>query len=183
MWTPQASGDDTSKLVPVMAWYVQTTGLCLRQFWQQPMTPTKLPVVKILGCRVVILYWGLLSRAMPLTHWGRDEIDDISRTTFSNAFYWMKMYWLRLEFHWSLFPRVQLTMFQHWLRWWLVAGQATSHYLNQWGLFYWRIYASLGLNELKHNHFPSKYIPVDRHPTGWGTMCLSCVPSLICGVR
>ena len=29
-----------------------------------------------------------------------------------------------------------------------VAGQATSHYLNQWWLVYWRIYASLGLNEL-----------------------------------
>ena len=26
------------------------------------------------------------------------------------------------------------------------AGQATSHYLNQWWLVYWRIYASLGLN-------------------------------------
>ena len=26
-------------------------------------------------------------------------------------------------------------------------GQATSHYLNQWWLFYLRIYASLGLNE------------------------------------
>ena len=28
-----------------------------------------------------------------------------------------------------------------------MVGQATSHYLNQWWLFYWRIYASLGLNE------------------------------------
>ena len=28
------------------------------------------------------------------------------------------------------------------------ASQATSHYLNQWWLIYWRIYASLGLNEL-----------------------------------
>ena len=28
------------------------------------------------------------------------------------------------------------------------AGQATSHYLNQWWLDYRRIYASLGLNEL-----------------------------------
>ena len=27
-------------------------------------------------------------------------------------------------------------------------GQATSHYLNQWWLVCWRIYASLGLNEL-----------------------------------
>ena len=30
----------------------------------------------------------------------------------------------------------------------LGAGQWTSHYLNQWRLVYWRIYASLGLNEL-----------------------------------
>ena len=28
------------------------------------------------------------------------------------------------------------------------ADQATSHYLNQWWLAYWRTYVSLGLNEL-----------------------------------
>ena len=54
----------------------------------------------------------------------------------------------RLNFHWSLFMRVQLTLFQHWFRWWLGAGQATSHYLNQWWIVHWRINASLGLNEL-----------------------------------
>ena len=62
----------------------------------------------------------------------------------------MKMYEFRLRFHWSLFLRVQLTIFQHWFRWWLDADQATSHYLYQWWLGYWRIYASLGLNELKY---------------------------------
>ena len=45
---------------------------------------------------------------------------------------------------------VQLTIFHHWFRWWLGAVQATSHCLNQWWLVYWRIYASLGLNELTH---------------------------------
>ena len=73
----------------------------------------------------------------------------IYQTTFSHAFPWMKMYEFRLKFHWSLFVRVQLTIYQHWFRWWLGADQATSHYLNQWWLVYWRIYASLGLNELK----------------------------------
>ena len=63
-----------------------------------------------------------------LTHWGRDKMDAISQTTFSNPFSSMKMHELRLRFHWSLF--------------------ATSHYLNQWWLVCWRIYASLGLNEL-----------------------------------
>ena len=52
----------------------------------------------------------------------------------------------RLRFHWSLFPRVKLTIFQHWFRWWLGADQATSHYLNQRWKIYRRIYASLGLN-------------------------------------
>ena len=73
----------------------------------------------------------------------------IFQTTFSNAFSWMKMFKFLLRFHWSLFPRVQLTIFQHWFRFWLGTDQATSHYLNQWWLDYRRIYASLGLNELK----------------------------------
>ena len=51
-----------------------------------------------------------------LTHWGRDKMDAISQTTFSSAFYWMKMYELWLKIHWSLFLRVQLTIFQHWFR-------------------------------------------------------------------
>ena len=33
-----------------------------------------------------------------------------------SAFYWMKMYELRLKVHRSLFLRVQLTIFQHWFR-------------------------------------------------------------------
>ena len=83
-----------------------------------------------------------------LTHWGRDKMAAISQTTFSNAFPWMKMLELRLNFHWSLFLRVQLTTFQLWFG----AVQATSHFLNQWWLVYWRIYASLGLNELIKYH-------------------------------
>ena len=53
----------------------------------------------------------------------------------------------RLRFHWSLFLRFESTIFQHWFRWWLGADQTTSHHLNQWWLVYWRIYASLGINE------------------------------------
>ena len=51
-----------------------------------------------------------------LTHWGRDKMAAIFQTTFSNAFSWMQIneFWLR--FHWSLFLRVQLTIFQYWFR-------------------------------------------------------------------
>ena len=51
-----------------------------------------------------------------LTHWGRDEVDAISQTTYSNAFSWKKMSEFRLKFHWSLFLRVQLTIFHHCFR-------------------------------------------------------------------
>ena len=37
-----------------------------------------------------------------LTHWGRDKMDAISQTTFSNTFSWMKMFEFWLNFHWSL---------------------------------------------------------------------------------
>ena len=50
------------------------------------------------------------------THWGRDKLAAIFRTTLWNAFSWMKIYTLRLIFHWSLFLRFQLTIFQHWFR-------------------------------------------------------------------
>ena len=69
-----------------------------------------------------------------LTHWGRDKMAAISQTTFQDAFSWMKMHEFRLRFHWSLFLRFELTIFQHWFRQWLGADQATSHYLNQWWL-------------------------------------------------
>ena len=52
----------------------------------------------------------------PLTHWGQDKMDAISQTTFSSVFSLMKTFEFRLKFHWSLFLRVQSTIFQHWFR-------------------------------------------------------------------
>ena len=83
-----------------------------------------------------------------LTHWDRNKMAAFFQTIFLNAFSAIKSFEFRLSVHWKLFPGVQLTLFQHCFRWWLGAGQATSHYLKQWWLVYWRIYASIGLNEL-----------------------------------
>ena len=60
--------------------------------------------------------WDMGCVLWVLTHWGRDKMAAIVQTTFSNGFSWMKMYEFRLTFLWSLFPRVQLTIFQQWLR-------------------------------------------------------------------
>ena len=104
------------------------------------------------GLKIRLKHWVSRSRGTRmitiLTHWGRDKMAAVSQTTLPNAFSWTKMLEIRLRFHWSLFLMVQLTIIQHRFRYWLGAGQAASHYLNQWWLVYWRIYASLGLNEL-----------------------------------
>ena len=84
-----------------------------------------------------------------LTHWVRDKMDAISQTEFWIPFSRMKMFEFRLKFNWSLFLRVQLTIF------FIGAVQATSHYLNKWCLVSRRIYASLGLNELNMSHTPT----------------------------
>ena len=67
-----------------------------------------------------------------LTHWGWDKMDAISQMTFSNAISRMKMFEFPLKCHWSLFLKVQLTIFQHRFRYWLGVEEATSRYLNQW---------------------------------------------------
>ena len=59
-----------------------------------------------------------------------------------------KNVWISMISSLKLFLLFQLIIFQHWLRWWLGAGQATSHYLNQWWLAYWSIYASLCVNKI-----------------------------------
>ena len=62
-------------------------------------------------------FWtSLLRMYYSLTHWGRDQIDAISQTTLSNAFSRMIMNEFRLGFHWSLFLRFELKIFQHWYR-------------------------------------------------------------------
>ena len=62
--------------------------------------------------------FALFSFVLPWLHYqwltrrGWDKMAAIFQTTFSNGFSWMKMYRFRLRFHWSLFPRLQLTIFQ-----------------------------------------------------------------------
>ena len=67
-----------------------------------------------------------------LTHSNQDKLAAIFHTINSNTFSLMMMYEICLSFHWSLFLKLEITVFQHWLRKYLDPGQLTSHYLNQW---------------------------------------------------
>ena len=50
---------------------------------------------------------------------------------------------------------------------WLGADQATSHYLNQYWLDHWRIYASLGLNELMRSFNEDKSTFLRQNRVGY----------------
>ena len=53
--------------------------------------------------------------------------DDIFKCIFMNH-----MIELLFQFHWNMFPWVQLTISQHCFMKWLGTEWVTSHYLNQW---------------------------------------------------
>ena len=83
-----------------------------------------------------------------LTHWGRDKMAAVSQTTLSNAFSWMKM----LEFDYD-FTEV-CSLGSNWQYPSIGSDNGLAPVRRQaiiwtnW-LVYWRIYASLGLNELR----------------------------------
>ena len=52
---------------------------------------------------LIVRHLKYVHSVFALTHWDRDEIDAILKTTFTNALSWMKMYWFRLKFHCNLF--------------------------------------------------------------------------------
>ena len=88
-----------------------------------------------------------------LTHWGRDRTTGISQTIFSNAFSWMSTFNFRKMFLWNVFLAVGSN------RQYATIGLDKGLTPNWWhhciwindGLVYWRIYASLGLNEFNEN--------------------------------
>ena len=95
---------------------LRVTGLCVGNSPGPVNSPHKGPVTRkifpfddvIMICEILII--------TDITHWGRDKMAAISQTTLSSAFSWEKMSEFRLKFHWTLFRRVQLTLFQHCFR-------------------------------------------------------------------
>ena len=106
----------------IFAWDITAGGIlrtgvliCLVLIDCDYVTPSLISSCNLIPSPVESTKWTNHDRSL-LTHWDRDKMDAISQTTFSNAFSWMKIYKFRLRFHWSLFPGVQLKIFQHWFR-------------------------------------------------------------------
>ena len=82
---------------------------CILFYLYISWTANKIFTISLASCFTFNMY-------MSLTNWGWDKMAAIFQTTCSNTLSWMKMYEFRLKFHWSLFLRVQLTIFQYWFR-------------------------------------------------------------------
>ena len=88
----------------------------------------------------------------PLTHPFLDKMVAISQKTSSNAFSLMKMLEFQFKFHWNLLLRVQLTISQHWFRWYCwsrlvpIWWQAITWTIDD--QVHWCIYVALGGDEL-----------------------------------
>ena len=67
------------------------------------------------------------------THLPLDKMASIWQKIFSDAFSYMKTFAFWLQFHWSLFLRVQLRITQHWLRyiWWRLKSPASRLFTNR----------------------------------------------------
>ena len=93
-----------------------TSKLCITSpLWGKPLVTIRFCSQSPVMCKMFSCHDITMSN-MQLIHWGSDKMAAIFQTAFSNACSWMKIYELRLKFHWSLFLRVQLTIFQHWFR-------------------------------------------------------------------
>ena len=79
------------------------------------LTPIVVLINTIKGCYNTVQHVHCTS-FNDLTHWGRDKMAGFFQTTFSKACSSMEMYKFWLKFHWRLFLRFQLTIFQHWFR-------------------------------------------------------------------
>ena len=99
-----------------------------------------------LSGHIVCLGKQVITKQAPLTHWGQDKMATIFQT-FSNAFSWMKIYEFCIRFHWSLFLRFKLIIFQHCLVPTTWQGDEPLSELMIVNLLT-HIYVSLSLNEL-----------------------------------
>ena len=89
--------------------------------------------------------WWLLNTLRPRQN-DRHFADDIFKCTFLN-----ENIWISLKISLKFVPKVRINN--------IPAETAPGHYLNQWWLIYWRIYASRGFKELMLSYLVKTIYP------------------------
>ena len=100
------------------SWLFISVSLCGAVHWWVVDSSHKRPVMQ----KSIYNIWHIFPHIFPQTNVEQIcsfeflKMAAISQTIFSGAFSGMKIYEFRLRFHWSLFLRFELTIFQHWFR-------------------------------------------------------------------
>ena len=92
------------------------TGLVLKVQRQSEPMMTRYILTHISVTRPPWVNFWENKEAFDLTYLPLDKTALLSQTIFSDAFLWMKSFVFGLKFHWSLFLRVQLTIWHLWFR-------------------------------------------------------------------
>ena len=125
-----------------MSFYCLKTGKYINHLRTELFRKNKLNHFTFKTPTYVVQTYLLINTLRPRQN-GRHFTDDIFKCIFLYENAWIPI-WISL----NVVPKGPINnipaLVQHWF-----ADQATSHYLNQWWLDHRRIYASLGLNELR----------------------------------
>ena len=104
------------------------------------------PLWMDIHCRSTLHVWfQAISSLRPIQN-ERHFADDIFKCIFFN-----ENVWISIQISLKFVPKGPINNIPALIRIMAWRRQTTSHYLNQWWLNYRRIYASLGLNELKES--------------------------------
>ena len=139
-------------------WHLRDEKLPFHKISCTMKTPDQINLFLLMTCSFILVFvqiWTFFF-TNPRLNWGRMTLsslrprpnrrhfaDDIFKCIFENENEWISP---RISLKFVL--KVRINNIPSLFIYLLGAVQATSHYLNQWWLVYWRIYASLGLNEL-----------------------------------
>ena len=110
-WIPRTNGQLRGKCFHLMtsSWYHESISPVYNALSYTPAWCTS-------WLKIIVYNLIIEAPVQYNSHRGWDKIAAISKTTFSNAFSWMKIQEFRLKFLWSLFVRVQWTIFHLWFR-------------------------------------------------------------------
>ena len=121
------TGVTTAKL-----WWHLPNMIVTWRIWEMLFANSEISLTEELMNKALLTshFWSGMIWLWSLTQWGRD----IFKCIFFN-----ENVWISIQISLKFVPKGPINNIPHWVRLWLDAGRATSHYLNKWWLVYWHI--------------------------------------------
>ena len=93
-------------------------------------------------------YTAINQASSTLTNWGRDKMAGVFSGDVFKCIFMNENIWISIKISLKLVPKGSINNIPALVQIMAWRRRGDNHFLNLWWLVYWRIYASLGLNEL-----------------------------------